>query len=51
MRQTVRDNSLSLVIFGLFVLFLLGHSIAGYSEYNADQHEHQHPPSGIRPTS
>jgi hypothetical protein len=43
MRQKVRDNSLSLVIFGLFVLFLLGHSIAGYYDYNADQHEHQQP--------
>ena len=46
MRQKVRDNSLSLVIFGLFVLFLLGHSIAGYYAYNADQHEHQHLPIG-----
>ena len=44
MRQTWRDNSLSLVIFGLFVLLLLGHSIAGHSAYNADQHEHQQPP-------
>ena len=44
MRQKVRDNSLSLVIFGLFILFLLGHSMAGYYAYNADQHEHQQPP-------
>jgi hypothetical protein len=44
MRQKVRDNGLSLVTFGLFVLFLLGHSMAGYYAYNADQHEHQQPP-------
>jgi hypothetical protein len=44
MRQKVRDNSLSLVLFGLFVLIFLGHSIAGYYEYNEDQHEHQQPP-------
>ena len=44
MRQKVRDNGLSLVTFGLFVLFLLGHSMAGYYAYNADQHEHQQLP-------
>lgn len=44
MRQKVRDNGLSLVTFGLFVLFLLGHSMAGYYAYNADQPEHQQPP-------
>jgi hypothetical protein len=37
----MRDNGLSLVIFGLFLFFLLGHSLAGYSAYNADQHAHQ----------
>ena len=44
MRQKMRDNSLSLVIFGLFILFLLGHSMAGYYAYNTNQHEHQQPP-------
>jgi hypothetical protein len=43
MRQKFRDNSLSLVMFGLFVLFLLGQSLAGYYDYNDDQHDHQQP--------
>jgi hypothetical protein len=41
MRKQVRDNGLSLATFGLFVLFLVGHSIAGYYDYNNDQHAHQ----------
>jgi hypothetical protein len=30
MRKKLRDNSLSLAMVGLFVLCLLGHSVAGY---------------------
>jgi hypothetical protein len=41
MRKILRDNGLSLAMFGLFLLFLLGHSIAGYYDYNADQHAHR----------
>jgi hypothetical protein len=41
MRKKLRDNSLSLAMFGLFVLFLVGHSVAGYYDYNDDQHAHQ----------
>jgi hypothetical protein len=41
MRKILRDNGLSLTMFGLFLLFLLGHSIAGYYDYNADQHAHR----------
>jgi hypothetical protein len=41
MCKTLRDNSLSLAMFGLFVLCLLGHSVAGYYDYNDDQHAHQ----------
>jgi hypothetical protein len=41
MRKTLRDHSLSLAMFGLFVLFLIGHSVAGYYDYNDDQHAHQ----------
>ena len=41
MRKQLRDNSLSLAMFGLFVLFLVGHSVAGYYDYNDDQHTHQ----------
>jgi hypothetical protein len=44
MRKTLRDNGLSLAMFSLFVLCLLGHSLAGYYDYNDDQHAHQHPP-------
>jgi hypothetical protein len=30
-------------MFGLFLLFLLGQSLAGYYDYNTDQHAHQQP--------
>ena len=40
MRRIFRDNGLSIVLFGLFFLSLLGQSITGYSEYNEDQQEH-----------
>jgi hypothetical protein len=30
MRKKLRDNGLSVAMFGLFVLFLLGQSLAGY---------------------
>ena len=41
MRKQLRDNSLSLTMFGLFVLFLVGHSVTGYYDYNDDRHAHQ----------
>ena len=41
MRKQLRDNSLSLAMFGLFVLFLIGHSITGYYDHNNDQRIHQ----------
>jgi hypothetical protein len=44
MRKKLRDNGLSVAMFGLFVLFLLGQSLAGYYDYNDDQHAHQQPP-------
>ena len=37
MRQKLRDNGLSLVMFGVFVLLLLGQILAGYFDYNEDQ--------------
>ena len=46
MRKRLQDNGLSLTMFGLFLLFLLGHSLAGYYDYNADQHAHQQPAVG-----
>jgi hypothetical protein len=41
MRKQLRDNGLSLTMFGLFVLFLVGHSVAGYYDHNDDRHVHQ----------
>src|SRR5688572_15381252 len=41
MNNKLRDNSLSLVMFGLFFLFLIGQSITGLHEYNEDQKEHR----------
>src|SRR4029450_9527810 len=43
MRKILRDNSLSLVMFSLFGLCLLGHSLAGYAAYCDDQQAHQQP--------
>ena len=44
MRKRLRENSLSLVMFSLFGLCLLGHSVAGYAAYYDDQQAHQQPP-------
>jgi hypothetical protein len=35
-----RENGLSLVLLGLFLLFLFGQSVTGWLVYNADAHEH-----------
>ena len=51
MRKRLRENSLSVVMFGLFGLCLLGHSLAGYAAYHDDQQAHQQPPSATRPMS
>jgi hypothetical protein len=39
-KRFVRDNSLSLVMFGLFAVFLIAQSITGFAVYNDDQREH-----------
>ena len=44
MRTILRNNSLSVVMFGLFLLCLFGHSLAGYTAYNDDQQAHQQAP-------
>src|SRR3954451_20825535 len=36
----LRDHGLTLTMFGLFVVFLLGQVGTGYRTYNADQKEH-----------
>jgi len=38
-----RDNSLSLVMLGLFLLFWVGQSVAGLLHHNEDQREHGQP--------
>jgi hypothetical protein len=43
MRKLIRNNSLSLVMFGLFLAFVVGHALAGWSVYNEDQQEHGSP--------
>ncbi len=40
MRRWLRDHSLTLTMFGLFVVFLIGQSVTGLHEYNQDQEEH-----------
>ena len=41
MRKILRDNGLSLTMFGLFLLFLISQSMVGYYDYNNDQHDHR----------
>jgi hypothetical protein len=41
MRRFLRENSLSLFFFTLFLLALLGQSFTGYNLYNQEQTEHQ----------
>jgi len=41
--RLLRNNGLSLVTFGLFVVFLVGQLISGYCEHNQDQKEHGQP--------
>ena len=38
--DVLRQNSLSIVMFSLFVLFLIGQSIAGWLEHNQEAREH-----------
>jgi len=40
MRKILRDNGLLIVNLALFAIFLIGMSLAGMREYNADQLEH-----------
>ena len=41
--RIIRDNALSLVLFGLFFAFVFGQSVVGLRVYNQDQVEHQSP--------
>jgi hypothetical protein len=40
LKKLCRENGLSLVLFGLFVLFLVGQSLFGWAEHNATSREH-----------
>jgi hypothetical protein len=40
MRRLLRNNGLSIVLFGFFFLFLLGQSICGFLENNNERREH-----------
>jgi hypothetical protein len=41
--RVLRDNGLSVVLFGLFALCLLGQTLTGYRHYNDEQVEHGQP--------
>jgi hypothetical protein len=43
MRRIFHENGLSIVLFALFALTLLGQSLTGLEEYNEDQLEHRQP--------
>jgi hypothetical protein len=43
MRRFLRENSLSIVLFSLFMIFLAGQAITGWDEYNSEQREHKSP--------
>jgi hypothetical protein len=46
MRRIWRHHGLSLTLFGLFAVCLLGQSITGHRDYNADRQAHGHSPLG-----
>lgn len=43
LRKLFRENGLSIVMFGLFLLFWLGQSLTGLHSYNQEQQEHGQP--------
>ena len=43
MREKLRSNGLSLVMFALFLLFLVGQSVAGWKEHNRENEENGQP--------
>jgi hypothetical protein len=46
MRRFLRDNGLSITMFGLFFVFVGAQSIMGFFDYNSTQKEHGRPPVG-----
>jgi hypothetical protein len=46
MRSFLRDNGLSITMFGLFFAFVTAQSVVGLFDYNSTQREHGRPPVG-----
>jgi hypothetical protein len=46
MRRLLRDNGLSIAMFGLFFVFVAAQSITGFLDYNSTEKEHGQPPVG-----
>ena len=47
MSRRLRENSLSIVLFGLFAVSLLGQSLTGWHAYDGEQREHHEPTVGF----
>ena len=47
MRRVLRDNALSLTMFGLFLVFPVAQSLAGYRTNNSENTEHGQPPESF----
>ena len=47
MPRRLRENGLSIVLFGLFAVFLLGQGLTGWRTYNAEQREHHEQTVGL----
>jgi uncharacterized protein (DUF486 family) len=45
--RCLRENSLSIVLFGLFGVFLVGQSLSGWRAYDEQQREHHEPTVGF----
>jgi hypothetical protein len=43
----IRDRALTIVLMGMFLLFLVGQFLTGRQEYNASQQEHRQAPVGM----
>src|SRR5262245_62490678 len=46
MKTLLRNNGLSIVLLGLFAVFLAGQSWAGWNHENDERREHGEPPAG-----
>ncbi|MEG3985928.1 hypothetical protein QUA13_02045 [Microcoleus sp. S28C3] len=47
MRRFFRENSLSLVMFGLFFFSLVGQILTGHRDYSQELKDHKQPPIGV----